>query len=157
MKNNILIVGGTSEIALVVAKKLHESGRNLYSISRKKNNNEFYKSSLKINFDKNTFKKLLLNNFFSKIKFSAILFFNAAQVNNNNSFFNLSNEYLFKIVNVNCFFSVKLIYFLIHKKNLIKNVKLSFFQADQEALKREESLSIMLRKAIICIAQVNHY
>ena len=140
MKNNILIVGGTSEIALVVAKNLHESGRNLYSISRKKNNNEFYKSSLKINFDGNFFKKILLNNFFSKIKFSAVLFFNAAQVNNNNSFFNLPNEYLFKIVNVNCFFSIKLIYFLINKKKLEKKCKIIFFSSRSGSIEERGKL-----------------
>jgi short-subunit dehydrogenase len=140
MTNNILIVGGTSEIAIAVAKNLQESGSNIYSISRKKNNIKFYKDSLKINFDKKFVKKILLNNFFSKIKFSAVLFFNAVQVNNSNSFFNLSNKYLFKIVNVNCFFSVKLIYFLIFKKKLYKKCKIIFFSSRSGSIEERGKL-----------------
>ncbi len=146
MIDNILIVGGTSEIAVVVAKNFQESGNNVYSISRKNFKIKFYKDSLKINFNKKIFKKKLLNRFFSKLKFSAVLFFNAAQENNRNSFFNLNNEYLFKIMNVNCFFSIKLIYFLIHKKKLNKNCKIIFFSSRSGSIEERGKLKHHISK-----------
>ena len=73
MIDNILIVGGTSEIAVVVAKNFQESGNNVYSISRKNLKIKFYKDSLKINFNKKIFKKKLLNSFFSKLNSDVLL------------------------------------------------------------------------------------
>ncbi len=140
MKNNILIVGSTSQIDIEVVKYLKKTGSNIYSISRKRDNSVSYKNSLTINFDKINFKKILSNSSFSKIKFSAVLFFNAAQVNNKDSLLTLSNKYIFKILNVNCFFSVKLIYFLIQKKKLFNNCKIIFFSSRSGSIEERGKL-----------------
>ena len=46
MIDNILIVGGTSEIAVVVAKNFQESGNNVYSISQE-SHQIYHKSKVK--------------------------------------------------------------------------------------------------------------
>jgi len=125
--NNALFFGGTSEIALEISKSLKKSF-NIISISRSLSLNKNYAKEIKINFNDKLFpKKKLIKNL--NKKFSLVVFFQADQAKNDKKFFELNNQFINKVINVNAIFSIKAATFLIKKNFLSENCKIIFFSS----------------------------
>ena len=116
---NILFIGGSSEIAIKIAKKIKQ---NVYSISRKKNI-RYYKKNIQIkNYSENK-----LNSAFKKLKsinFQSVFIFNGYHKTSLLSFF---NESLFdKIIETNLKIPIKITNFLIKNNHINKDGSINF-------------------------------
>ena len=116
---NILFIGGSSEIAIKIAKKIKQ---NVYSISRKKNIG-YYKKNIQIkNYSENK-----LNSAFKKLKsinFQSVFIFNGYHKTSLLSFF---NESLFdKMMETNLKIPIQITNILIKNNHINKDGSINF-------------------------------
>ena len=137
MKDNILIIGASSEIAKEYIIQKNQSA-NIYSISRKKIRQKCTKKFIVKNFvnlQKNYFKKI-----FKNILFSKVLFFIGNQGPKKKKIINIHNKKILDTFLINSIVPIKLSQILIENKNITKKAIFIFFSSRSGSIAERGSM-----------------
>lgn len=137
MKDNILIIGASSDLAKEYIIQNNENV-NIYCISRKKIRQKCKKKFIiknLVNLDKNYFKKIFKNIFFSKV-----IFFIGNQGPKKKNIINIDNKKILDTFLINSIVPIKFSQILIKNKNIVKNAIFIFFSSRSGSITERGSM-----------------